>query len=278
MFERPSKTSTIGFPVLLTLVLFGAVFAYLKFLKDSNTIASLNQKITDQQLLILKQQHHIDSLQAIAEMSKMTASSFSRDTTLGVSPPVVSAPIAPKVPKTAGVSANINTTTQTTEPIAEGSVGSSKPMVTKTTTPTSSSSNNRTITASSPSTSNTTTKNRSLEKKLSNSSTSAGSTMTLANTNTNKTTTTAPISFEVQIGAFKALEAEKYKKTFPNLQIEKSGGLYKCSINNFSSYEKADAFKNKARTMGFDDAFVIARQGGKRIDLATALGICGGTK
>lgn len=277
MFERPSKTSTIGFPVLLTLVLFGAVFAYLKFLKDSNTIASLNQKIIDQQLLILKQQHHIDSLQAIAEMNKMTASSFSRDTTLGVSPPVVTAPVAPKVPKTAGVSANINTTTQTAEPIAEGSVGSSKPMVTKTTTPTSSS-NNRTITASSPSASNTTTKNRSLEKKLSNSSTSASSTMTLANTNTSKTTAPASISFEVQIGAFKALEAEKYKKTFPNLQIEKSGGLYKCSINNFSSYEKADAFKNKARTMGFDDAFVIARQGGKRIDLATALGICGGTK
>jgi hypothetical protein len=79
------------------------------------------------------------------------------------------------------------------------------------------------------------------------------------------------IYYEVQIGAFKDFNLEKYNQNLINLKMEKEGGVFKYSLGRFREYREAMFFENDLKRMGFSDAFIIAKEDGIRVDLDSLL-------
>ena len=81
------------------------------------------------------------------------------------------------------------------------------------------------------------------------------------------------INFKVQIAASsKALEPKSYNfKGLMDISREKVGTIYKYFSGNTSDYTEAKALQNKAQSIGYPDAYIVAYKDGNRIDLAEAL-------
>lgn len=79
--------------------------------------------------------------------------------------------------------------------------------------------------------------------------------------------------FEVQIGAFQFFDLHKYRPGFnKSFQEERDADdLDKYTIAKFRSYIEAQAFKHDIIRLGIDDAWIVAKIDGKRVDINTAL-------
>jgi N-acetylmuramoyl-L-alanine amidase len=92
-------------------------------------------------------------------------------------------------------------------------------------------------------------------------------------TNASGTSTGKPESIEVQYRVQLAASPElldvtsgKWAKIEFLIEVVTEGNLYKYQVRNFASLEEADLAKQKLRAAGFNDAFVVAYQNGKRVD------------
>lgn len=81
------------------------------------------------------------------------------------------------------------------------------------------------------------------------------------------------VTFKVQIAASsKALDPKSYNfKRLSEISREKAGKIYKYFSGNTSDYKKAKQLQNKAKSNGYEDAFIVAYKDGNKIDLADAL-------
>jgi N-acetylmuramoyl-L-alanine amidase len=50
------------------------------------------------------------------------------------------------------------------------------------------------------------------------------------------------------------------------IEVVEETKLYKYQVRNFANLEEANLAKEKLRQVGFNDAFVVAYQNGKRVD------------
>jgi hypothetical protein len=78
------------------------------------------------------------------------------------------------------------------------------------------------------------------------------------------------VFFEVQIGAFQKFDLSNYEQELAHLRLENVDGYNKYVLGKFRSFEKATAFLNDIRRMGFPDAFIIGKINGERVDLKLA--------
>lgn len=76
---------------------------------------------------------------------------------------------------------------------------------------------------------------------------------------------TDQIVFRVQLGAYRNKISESVFKGVNTLAFPTQGGITKYVTGSFVTYKQAFLHKNKMRTIGFDDAFVVAYKDGKRI-------------
>jgi hypothetical protein len=80
------------------------------------------------------------------------------------------------------------------------------------------------------------------------------------------------LSFRVQIGAFKTRIPDNAFKGLSPLNGETTNsGYIRYTAGNFNKMENANAVKNDLRSLGYNDAFVVAYFNGKRISIAEAL-------
>lgn len=81
------------------------------------------------------------------------------------------------------------------------------------------------------------------------------------------------VDFRVQIGAFSALVpgavAQKYLDV-DGIRENQQSGLTILTVGNFATYEEAAAYREELKTMGMDDAFVVAYNLGNKIPLKEA--------
>ncbi len=79
--------------------------------------------------------------------------------------------------------------------------------------------------------------------------------------------------FEVQIGAFQFFDLHKYRTGFSGSFKEEhdTDELDKYVIAKFRKYAEADAFKRDIIRLGIDDAWIVAKKDGKRVDINTVL-------
>jgi hypothetical protein len=77
--------------------------------------------------------------------------------------------------------------------------------------------------------------------------------------------------FKVQIGAFKTpLPNSTFKGLSPVIAQTTPSGYIRYMAGNFQQYENANAVKNDLKTLGYNDAFVVAYYNGVRINLSEA--------
>jgi N-acetylmuramoyl-L-alanine amidase len=88
------------------------------------------------------------------------------------------------------------------------------------------------------------------------------------------------VKFQVQIlTSPKAIKKNSPEfKGLTNIDEYLSSGSYKYATGSTSSFKEAKALQSKLREMGFKDAFVIAWENNKRIDLNQAISLANGNK
>ncbi len=77
------------------------------------------------------------------------------------------------------------------------------------------------------------------------------------------------VQFRVQLAASPQLldvTAGKWMSVPYLIEVVEESKLYKYQVRNFASLEEANFAKDKLRQVGFNDAFVVAYQNGKRVD------------
>lgn len=72
--------------------------------------------------------------------------------------------------------------------------------------------------------------------------------------------------YEIQIGAFKNFDLEDFDNNLMNVQQFQEGGLTKISIGRFRDPDQAERFLRQIQELGFQDAFIIKRVDGKRVE------------
>ncbi|RMG80070.1 MAG: SPOR domain-containing protein, partial [Bacteroidetes bacterium] len=83
----------------------------------------------------------------------------------------------------------------------------------------------------------------------------------------------SPIQFRVQLAASpRPIDIRKGKWAgLPyTIEVIEEGRLNKYQISRFQSFESANAVRKELQHLGFKDAFVVAYQNGRRIDVAKA--------
>lgn len=73
--------------------------------------------------------------------------------------------------------------------------------------------------------------------------------------------------YEVQIGAFQEFNLDKYMEEFANLKGEVHNGMDKYTLAKFRSKAKAQRFRNDIKKMGIQDAFIVKKRDGERVDM-----------
>ncbi len=107
------------------------------------------------------------------------------------------------------------------------------------------------------------------------------STATPKNTTTSVSKTTAPsstVEYKVVLAASDKLvntNTSPWDKVPYSIQITKEGKVFRYMANGFDSFESALAAKKQLRESGFSEAFLVAYQHGKRIDMQKAKSITG---
>lgn len=79
------------------------------------------------------------------------------------------------------------------------------------------------------------------------------------------------VFFEVQIGAFENFDLEAYQEALENLHFYKEDSLNKYVLGKFRNYQKAKAFQKDMMRMGVEDAFVIGKINGERVEITQAI-------
>ena len=81
------------------------------------------------------------------------------------------------------------------------------------------------------------------------------------------------ITFKVQIAASsKKVETKPHNfKGLTNVQVDKSGSIYKYFYGSTSNYNLINSLKSEAKDSGFNSCFVVAYKNGKKISLSKAL-------
>ena len=83
----------------------------------------------------------------------------------------------------------------------------------------------------------------------------------------------ANIQFRIQLavsGRLMDTREPRWKNLNHQVEVVKEGNLYKYQARNFKNYDAAEREKFKLRTSGFPEAFIVAYQNGKQINVATA--------
>ncbi len=74
------------------------------------------------------------------------------------------------------------------------------------------------------------------------------------------------IYYEIQIGAFKNFDLEKYQRGLKELHAETTiDGTDKLTLGRFTNLNTAKDFLADVREMGFKDAWIVAKENGVRI-------------
>ena len=80
-----------------------------------------------------------------------------------------------------------------------------------------------------------------------------------------------PVSFHVQIGAFKNVILTDLTQEAMFLTTSQEDGWEKMVLGSFQTYEEAKSIRTFAKQLGFRDAFVVGRVGGRRTALSEAI-------
>lgn len=78
------------------------------------------------------------------------------------------------------------------------------------------------------------------------------------------------VGFEVQIGAFRYFDLNKYSESLVNMRIRESGDVNRYVLGSFTSLEEAKEFLKDIRIMGVQDAFIGGVINGKRVTVKEA--------
>jgi hypothetical protein len=78
--------------------------------------------------------------------------------------------------------------------------------------------------------------------------------------------------FEVQIGAFKHFDLDKYRENLVGLDGDQADGYAKLTLGKFFSPVAAKEFRDDMRKAGFKDAWVVAKRNGIRVEYDPATG------
>ncbi len=73
--------------------------------------------------------------------------------------------------------------------------------------------------------------------------------------------------YEVQIGAFKSFDFERYSKDVTNLTFINKGGRKKLQLGKFKKPNPARAFRRDLVKLGLEDAFIVKKKNGQRIEV-----------
>ncbi len=79
------------------------------------------------------------------------------------------------------------------------------------------------------------------------------------------------VFFEVQIGAFQYFDLDKYQEALLNLRGYKQDSLNKYVLGKFRDLNQAKLFLMDVRKMGVNDAFLVAKINGTRVEVRQAL-------
>lgn len=79
------------------------------------------------------------------------------------------------------------------------------------------------------------------------------------------------VFFEVQIGAFKNFDLDRYQDALENLRYYRQDSLKKYVIGKFRNYPTAKAFQKDIVRMGVKDAFVVGKINGNRVEISAAI-------
>ena len=78
--------------------------------------------------------------------------------------------------------------------------------------------------------------------------------------------------FEVQIGAFKHFDLEKYRENLVGIDGDQADGYAKLTLGKFFSPVEAKEFRDDIRKAGFKDAWIVAKRNGIRVEYDPATG------
>lgn len=79
------------------------------------------------------------------------------------------------------------------------------------------------------------------------------------------------VFFEVQIGAFRNFDLNKYKDALENLRYYRQDSLNKYVLGKFRNYSNAKAFQADIVRMGMTDAFIVGKIDGNRVEISQAI-------
>lgn len=79
------------------------------------------------------------------------------------------------------------------------------------------------------------------------------------------------VFFEVQIGAFKNFDLNAYKQSLENLRSYQEDSLNKYVLGKFRDYKMAKAFQRDITKMGVEDAFIVGKINGNRVNIKQAI-------
>lgn len=79
------------------------------------------------------------------------------------------------------------------------------------------------------------------------------------------------VFFEVQIGAFRSFDLNRYQDALENLRSYQQDSMNKYVIGKFRSYSTAKAFQKDIVRMGIQDAFIVGKINGQRVEVGEAI-------
>lgn len=79
------------------------------------------------------------------------------------------------------------------------------------------------------------------------------------------------VFFEVQIGAFRNFDLNKYQDALENLRFYRQDSLNKYVLGKFRNYPTAKAFQKDITRMGVTDAFIVGKIDGERVEIREAI-------
>ncbi len=75
------------------------------------------------------------------------------------------------------------------------------------------------------------------------------------------------IYYEVQIGAFRSFNFDKYGSEVTNLTFHNEGEMKKLALGKFKKPNAARAFVRDLNRIGLKDAFIVKKENGRRIEI-----------
>ncbi len=83
------------------------------------------------------------------------------------------------------------------------------------------------------------------------------------------------VVFQVQLGAYAQNRVDSDMATGDALDLTDQDGMQKVVVSRFRTYQNAANLRDRLKTMGVKDAFVVAMNDGQRIDVQEAIRLSG---